>query len=331
MRDLIRNHQLQQSITKSITRHAREVAPLVTDPGSVPSPAMGLSETLKLLFAVKKLCPEFADFSEAVKPMLDLVTSLHREHAVSSQQLFRHIMDALHILPLGATQDDDLFPCNDEQRLVKVIVTEINDATVTREPEELDLVLSSSTIFLLRMYSRAPQSVREFLQDKLLPHEEERDKPLGQSNSLSARLLRLSTSGHTPQLRELIPELFFELSGRSAETFVNNVGYGYASGYLQNRRIPFNVSAGHASDDANEGSTSMRGDVNPVTGQFFASEPPAGTRPMTEEEKEREAEKLFVLFERLKQTGVVDVKNPVQEAIDTGRFEEVPDDQGEGS
>ena len=44
---------------------------------------------------------------------------------------------------------------------------------------------------------------------------------------------------------------------------------------------------------------------------------------MTEEEKDREAERLFVLFERLRATGVVDIKNPVQQAIDEGRFEEL--------
>lgn len=65
---------------------------------------------------------------------------------------------------------------------------------------------------------------------------------------------------------------------------------------------------------------------------------------MSEEEKEREAEKLFVLFERhitpitelarrawanlrprnrLKKTGVVGVENPVATAVREGRFEEL--------
>lgn len=44
---------------------------------------------------------------------------------------------------------------------------------------------------------------------------------------------------------------------------------------------------------------------------------------MTDEEKEQEAEKLFVLFERLKATGVVEVVNPVERAVREGRFEEV--------
>ncbi len=44
---------------------------------------------------------------------------------------------------------------------------------------------------------------------------------------------------------------------------------------------------------------------------------------MTDEEKEREAEKLFVLFERLKATGVVNAINPVEQAARQGTLEEV--------
>ena len=43
---------------------------------------------------------------------------------------------------------------------------------------------------------------------------------------------------------------------------------------------------------------------------------------MTDEEKEREAEKLFVLFERMRTLGV-GVENPVRAAQQSGRFEEL--------
>ncbi|RUS34363.1 hypothetical protein BC938DRAFT_481003 [Jimgerdemannia flammicorona] len=45
---------------------------------------------------------------------------------------------------------------------------------------------------------------------------------------------------------------------------------------------------------------------------------------MTDEEKEREAERLFVLFEKLK-TGVMDVENPISMAMreGKGRVEEI--------
>jgi hypothetical protein len=38
--------------------------------------------------------------------------------------------------------------------------------------------------------------------------------------------------------------------------------------------------------------------VNPITGQRLDREENVETEPMTQEEKEREAERLFVLFER---------------------------------
>jgi hypothetical protein len=43
---------------------------------------------------------------------------------------------------------------------------------------------------------------------------------------------------------------------------------------------------------------------------------------MTDEEKEREAERLFVLFERMRSVGV-GVENPVRTAQQSGRFEEL--------
>ena len=84
--------------------------------------------------------------------------------------------------------------------------------------------------------------------------------------------------------------------------------------------------------------------INPITGQRLDMENTEDTGPpMTDREKEREAERLFVLFERysrsltnpgasiandghrLRATGVVDVENPVTKAYQEGRFEELPD------
>lgn len=143
-----------------------------------------------------------------------------------------------------------------------------------------------------------------------------------------------------PNTREHISSLLFELSDSSPEKYVHNVGYGFASGLLMTRGLQVSPSALAAS-----GAQKL---VNPITGQTLDSEEPVKDPlgDMTEEEKEREAEKLFVLFERhgplsgsirrllrivwtnarmrgyrLKKTGVVDIKNPVQQALEEGRFE----------
>ena len=69
----------------------------------------------------------------------------------------------------------------------------------------------------------------------------------------------------------------------------------------------------------------QKASVNPITGQRLDAEPTLDIPKMTTEEAEREAERLFVLFERLNATGVVNVKNPVQQAMEEGRFEELSD------
>jgi hypothetical protein len=65
--------------------------------------------------------------------------------------------------------------------------------------------------------------------------------------------------------------------------------------------------------------------INPITGQYVSSEKVPDLKDMTDEEKEREAERLFVLFERLKKTGIIDVENPIAKAMQEsqGRFEEI--------
>lgn len=48
---------------------------------------------------------------------------------------------------------------------------------------------------------------------------------------------------------------------------------------------------------------------------------------MTEEEKEREAEKLYTLFDRMERTGIMSAENPVNKARQQGKFEETKEDR----
>jgi hypothetical protein len=160
-------------------------------------------------------------------------------------------------------------------------------------------------------------------------------------------MLKLSSSATAPKTRETISYLLFELSNQDADEFIRNIGYGYASGFL----MTHNISVPERALGPDAQNTSAK-PFNPITGQTLESEPEVGDpfAGMSEEEKEREAERLFVLFERhgnfpfpslslrrllkaiwtnlrlrnrLKKTGIVDVKNPVQQAVDEGRFEEL--------
>lgn len=100
----------------------------------------------------------------------------------------------------------------------------------------------------------------------------------------------------------------FELSDKDATSFVRNVGYGFASGFLMTHDLPMPANAtegwstgesGENLEDIGEKVTSVDGrEINPVTGQRRDMEPVDQGPEMTDEEKEREAERLFVLFER---------------------------------
>ena len=158
-------------------------------------------------------------------------------------------------------------------------------------------------------------------------------------------MLHNSTNVTAPALRDAISHLLFDLSDKDASKFVQNVGYGFASGFLLRNNVPVPASLS-ATFDACDTNGAQK-PVNPITGQFLDKEKFAETPEMTEEEKEREAERLFVLFERyvrplwcsqsfgqcetngfarLKKTGVINVQNPVEKALHEGRFEELPDD-----
>ena len=218
------------------------------------------------------------------------------------------------------------FPDLDPNINVNRLVTILDTAVRTSKEESLESTAVPLITLLRRTYDLAPLSVKIHMQSSLLPSNEERAQPLGKSNALASCLLRLSTSAVAPNVREGISSLLFEISGKDATTFVRNVGYGFAAGFLMTHKLPVpdNALKDHGSEDPGGRLTNIDGkEINPVTGQRRDMEPQDSGPEMTDEEKEREAEKLFVLFERLKATGVVNVVNPVEQALQEGRFEEV--------
>jgi hypothetical protein len=80
----------------------------------------------------------------------------------------------------------------------------------------------------------------------------------------------------------------FQIVDQSATALVDAIGYGYASGFLFSHNIPVPADL--------QNRQSGRTDINPVTGQRLDAEPEPDLVDMTDEEKEREAERLFVLF-----------------------------------
>jgi hypothetical protein len=149
---------------------------------------------------------------------------------------------------------------------------------------------------------------------------------LGKSKTLAAQLLRLTTSSGAIHLSQAIQDLMFELSDKDPSEYVKNVGYGFAAGYLVNHKIPVPESAKQPHQVSGD---SGKVPINPITGQRMDKEAVSEVPAMSQAEKEREAERLFVLFERLKATGVTNVQNPMEVAQAQGKLEELGDSDSE--
>lgn len=294
-----------------------------------------LTETLKLLFNLTSFYPHrIKALNPTITPILSILQNIQLRTPVLQSPVVQ-LINVLLNLDLQGKEPENAQNCKtssfspnlDPSINVSRLLT-IFDTAIRNSGEELLETTAIPLITLLRrIYDLAPSSVKMHMQLTLLPSNEERNQPLGKSDSLASCLLRLSTSAVAPNLREGISSLLFEMSDKDATSFVRNVGYGFAAGFLMthNLPVPDNALRGEVgNEDPGERLTNIDGnEINPVTGQRRDMELQDPGPEMTDEEKEREAEKLFVLFERLKATGIVDVVNPVEKAVQEGRFEEV--------
>ncbi|RYO32314.1 hypothetical protein AA0113_g11768 [Alternaria arborescens] len=322
---LVRENQLADSINAAITRHAKRYSKSAPRRNEQPMEAMALSETLKLLFNIihhkQDLAPLFA-------PSIPNVFKILVRREIPSPPLSGPTRELVNILLHLDIENDQgregLFPSFDGEVNIRYLIKILDQALIVYPPKELDETVTPLLTLIHRIYTVAPAEIASTMEKLLLPTTEERDRPLGKSDTLSSRLLNLSTSALTPSLRNGISMLLWKLSHEDPATFVHNVGYGFASGFLMSNNIqmPEELVKEHAPESGDEGIP-----INPITGQRLDKEEQVQMEPMTQEEKEREAERLFVLFERLKATGVMDVVNPVEEAYRSGRIQELSDDE----
>lgn len=315
-----------------------EAAQIDRSPASNSPSTLGwapLTETLKLLFNLTSFYPHRTPaFTRTISPILEILKNIQLPTPVLQSPITQLINALLNLDLQGkepkTTQTGNpsfFFPDLDPNTNVSRLVTILDTAIRTSREELLETTAIPLITLLRRTYDLAPSFVKMHMQSTLLPSNEERAQPLGKSETLASYLLRLSTSAVAPNIRESISSLLFEVSNKDATSFVRNVGYGFAAGFLMthNLPVPENALKGeNGSEDLGGRLTTIDGkEINPVTGQRRDMEPKDPGPEMTDEEKEREAERLFVLFERLKATGVVNVVNPVKQALQEGRFEEV--------
>jgi hypothetical protein len=274
---------------------------------------LALAETLKLLFNITHFYPhKSASFSRSIPNILKIL-SRRELPSPPLQPPINYLINSLINLDLEDKKNNNfgsspVFPKFDHKCNAEKLI-EILDLTVRSYSEaDLDQQAAPLLTLLRRVYEIAPPDVQKVMQWLILPNDKDRNQPLGRSDTLSSRLLRLSTSAVAPALRDSISSLFFELSDKDATSFVHNVGYGFASGFLMTHNLPVPENALEAwstNESSSSGSGNGKGSkkvrsrqINPITGQALDAEAQIEIPEMSQEEKEREAEKLFVLFER---------------------------------
>ena len=313
---------------QDIARQGARYAKLLQDNKTKDFDARPLTESLKLLFNVTQFYPNRVPaFTKTIKHIILLLSQIIPP-SPALQTPVTSLINALLNLDLpgeeslssNGKKDSPLFPANDPASITQRLIS-ILDKGIRSEKDVEKLEISATPVIsvLRRINAIAPPAVVQTMKTELLPSSTDRDQPLGRSDTLSSRLLRLTTSPAAPKLKEQISYLLFELSDSDALTFTRNVGYGYAAGFLMTHNIP----APESLSTSGQVTTVDGQEINPITGQRRDMETEDAGPEMTDEEKEREAEKLFVLFERLQATGVVNVVNPVEQAQREGRFEEL--------
>lgn len=333
---LASKHDLTGSLNKRIAHHSTAFSKSGRrNSRTSPIEDMAMTEALKLIFNITYYYPELIpDFTPSIEPLVNILVH-HNLPSPPLQSPITCILNALLNLDLKSAEKktsigreakpSPLFPYSNPEEVVDRLTSILFKAIKEHPEAELDQAAAPLCTLLRRVYEIASPQMKSWMRWMLLPNDQDRDQPLGKGETLSARLLQLSCSPNVPTLRENISSLLFELSDKDANKFVKNIGYGFAAGFLLSHNIEVPANAAEASSAGSDDDANAGADINPITGQRWSAEDKekANLPEMTEEEKEREAERLFVLFERLKATGVVDIKNPVEQARDEGRFEEL--------
>lgn len=271
-----------------MSRHAKAEKPPSDDP------AQPIIATLKLL---STLAVRFKDdayrFIPSVQPILDILEKV----TIPSQPVqlpVSLLVSCLASIPFyDRSRKGTSFPVSSVDKLVDIV--DLSLKAYAGKVSEMNLITPIVALLHLTQAVDTDSPAQSRLQERLLASEEDRKQVLGKGTTLPHRILKFASNSSSPELREPTLTILFELSGKDPRKFVQNVGFGNAAGFLATKGI--NVSQEDMGVDAEAGGANAA-PVNPITGQRIDMESESDLPEMTMEEKEREAERLFVLFER---------------------------------
>lgn len=293
---LITQHNLAGIIVQNLGRHASPQPNGLGLAQANPMKGMALEETLKLLFNVTNFAPKHVNsFAAAIPHIISILSK--RGSPTPKTPLAPPVgllINALMNLELdGKEAQPSLYPEDEPTAVLDKLIQLLEVSMKAYGDDEREQSVTPLVCVIRNLYGQAPENVRQHIRGKLLPSAEDRQNILGRGDTLSSSLLQSVTNPITPKLGDAISNFLYEMSDKDPAKFVNNVGYGFASGFLFKNDIPVPVTDSEEAD-INDNSR----EFNPITGQYRDTERLPDLPEMTDEEKEREAERLFVLFER---------------------------------
>ncbi|KAF3704476.1 Synembryn-A Protein Ric-8A [Channa argus] len=159
---------------------------------------------------------------------------------------------------------------------------------------------------------RAHRETRHYIRKHILPPLRDVSQRPEEGTTVKSRLIRLMTHLDT-DLKHCAADLIFVLCKENVRRFVKYTGYGNAAGLLATRGLlagqgprtaPSDVQYSSDSDSDTEEYRQVKDRINPVTGRVEAEQPDP-MEGMTEEEKEEEAKRLIMLFNRLSRDSII--------------------------
>ncbi|CAJ1080974.1 synembryn-A isoform X1 [Xyrichtys novacula] len=165
---------------------------------------------------------------------------------------------------------------------------------------------------LLTESCRAHRETRHYVRKHILPPLRDLSHRPEEGSTVKSRLIRLMTHLDT-DLKHCAADLIFVLCKENVRRFVKYTGYGNAAGLLatrgllggqMSRTLSSKTQYSSDSDSDTEEYRQVKDRVNPVTGRVEAEQPDP-MEGMTEEEKEEEAKRLIMLFDKLSRDKII--------------------------
>ncbi|KAF1373941.1 hypothetical protein PFLUV_G00244140 [Perca fluviatilis] len=165
---------------------------------------------------------------------------------------------------------------------------------------------------LLTESCRGHRETRHYIRKQILPPLRDASHKPEEGSTVKSRLIRLMTHVDT-DLKHCAADLIFVLCKENVSRFVKYTGYGNAAGLLATRGLLGGKGSRIVSSDAQYSSDSdsdteeyrqVRDRINPVTGRVEVEQPDP-MEGMTEEEKDVEAQRLFMLFNKLSRDNII--------------------------